>query len=295
MRTLHLDSGREMRGGQWQALRLVEGLAAEGVPATLLCRPGSPLDRLARERGVDARPLGLLNAAALARHADLVHAHDGRTHVLGAAAAAGRPLVVSRRVAFPVRPWLYRRAAACIAISRFVRQVLVECGVPEERIAVVYDGVPALEPPALRTRVVAPASADPLKGAALVREAAALAGVPVHFSTNLARDLAEDAALLVYVTHCEGLGSAALLAMSAGVPVVASDVGGLREVVTHEHDGLLVANSAPGIAAAMRRLLDDSALAACLGERARRTAAGRFSIAAMVRGTIDVYRKVLSC
>ena len=31
MRILHLDAGKEMRGGQWQALRLIEGLAAAGV------------------------------------------------------------------------------------------------------------------------------------------------------------------------------------------------------------------------------------------------------------------------
>ena len=43
MRILHLDSGREMRGGQWQALRLMEGLAAAGVDQTLLARAGSPL------------------------------------------------------------------------------------------------------------------------------------------------------------------------------------------------------------------------------------------------------------
>ena len=30
MRILHLDAGREMRGGQWQVLRLIAGLAAEG-------------------------------------------------------------------------------------------------------------------------------------------------------------------------------------------------------------------------------------------------------------------------
>ena len=40
MRILHLDAGREMRGGQWQVLRLIEGLAAAGVESTLLARRG---------------------------------------------------------------------------------------------------------------------------------------------------------------------------------------------------------------------------------------------------------------
>ena len=45
MRVLHLDTGREMRGGQWQALRLVEGLRAGGVESTLLARAGSVKER----------------------------------------------------------------------------------------------------------------------------------------------------------------------------------------------------------------------------------------------------------
>ncbi|HWQ55800.1 MAG TPA: glycosyltransferase family 4 protein [Bryobacteraceae bacterium] len=288
MRTLHLDSGREMRGGQWQVLRLVEALPREGIAATLLCRGGSPLLRQALERGVDARPLHVLEMVLAARQVDLVHAHDARSHTL--ALCAGRPLVVSRRVAFPIRSaWKYRRAAHLIAISRAVRDTLIEGGVDQACISVVYDGVPALSYPATRSRVIAPASTDPLKGTDLVREAAALAGVEVRFSTDLVRDLA-DAALLVYVTRSEGLGSAALLAMSAGVPVVASNVGGLPEAVIHERTGLLTANSAPDIAAAMRRLLDDPALALRMGEQARRTVEEQFSVERMVRGTIGIYQ-----
>lgn len=287
MRTLHLDSGREMRGGQWQVLRLVEALPREGIAATLLCRAGSPLLRHALERGVDARPLHLLDMALAARRADLVHAHDARSHTL--ALCAGRPLVVSRRVAFRIRStWKYKRAAHLIAISRAVRDALVEGGVDQARISVVYDGVPALPLPANRSHVIAPASDDPLKGTDLVREAAALAGIDVRYSTNLVRDLTE-AAMLVYVTRSEGLGSAALLAMSAGVPVIASNVGGLPEAVIHERTGLLTANSAPEIATAMRRLLDDPALALRLGEQARCTVEEQFSVDRMVRGTIEIY------
>ena len=43
MRILHLDAGREMRGGQWQVLRLIEGLAGAGHENLLLARRGSPL------------------------------------------------------------------------------------------------------------------------------------------------------------------------------------------------------------------------------------------------------------
>ena len=296
MRTLHVDSGREMRGGQWQALRLVERLPAEGIAATLLCRRGSPLAARALERGVDARPLSLWNIAALARQVDLVHAHDARAHLLAALAAPRTPLVVARRVAFPIRfGWKYRRPAHFVAVSRHVREILTAAGVPGGRVSVVYDGVPLLPVPAGERRgVLAPAFDDPMKGGALVREAAALAGVPVRFSADLEADLG-GAALFVYITHSEGLGSAALLAMSAGTPVIASNEGGLPEIVEDGVGGLLVENSAAAIARAIERLLTDPPFARALAERARRTLEERFSVDAMVRGTIDVYRKVLAC
>jgi hypothetical protein len=293
MRILHLDAGKEMRGGQWQVLRLMEGLAATGVESTLLARRDGPLFEAARQRGWRAEPWGLVRTMLLARRHDLIHAHDARSHTLGAIVSSER-LVVSRRVAFPVgSAGKYRRSRRYLAVSEFVKSVLVAGGVPEEKIAVVYDGVPLLEP-ARGSSVVAPANADdPRKGASLAVEAATLAGVELKLSTDLERDL-RDAAVFVYITHSEGLGSGALLAMSAGVPVVASNVGGLPEIIRHGENGLLVENTPQAIAAAVRQLLDDSAFARRLGDAARRTVMERFTVDQMVRRTMEVYRQVLS-
>jgi hypothetical protein len=299
MRILHLDAGREMRGGQWQALRLIEGLAAAGVESTLLAREGAPLFALARERGLRVEPLGLGRTALLSRRHDLVHAHDARSHTLAALAAltASPPLVVSRRVAFPVRSaWKYGRPRWYLAVSEFVRGVLVAGGVAAEKIEVVYDGVPLLEPAQgdAGDAIVAPANAgDPEKGEALARQAARLAGVELQFSAHLERDLLH-AGLLVYVTHSEGLGSGVLLAMSAAVPVVASNVGGLPEVVRHGENGMLAENTPESIAAAIRELRGDPALARRLGAAARRTVIERFTVERMVGRTMEVYRRVLS-
>jgi len=70
MRILHLDAGREMRGGQWQVVRLIEGLAGAGVESTLLARTGAPLAVAARERGWRVEPLGFARAVLLARRHD---------------------------------------------------------------------------------------------------------------------------------------------------------------------------------------------------------------------------------
>jgi hypothetical protein len=301
MRILHLDTGKEMRGGQWQALRLMEGLTARGVECALLARAGSPLAAAARQAGFEAAPAGFARAAVLARRCDLVHAHDARAHTL-AALAGGAPLVVSRRVAFggaggPVSRWKYGRPARFLAVSEFVKSTLVARGVPAEKIEVVYDGVPLLEaaePAGGRPRALAPDTrGDPQKGLALARRAAQLAGVELELSASLQRDL-PGAAVFVHITHSEGLGSGALLAMSAGVPVVASRVGGLPEIIRHRENGLLVENRAEAIAAAIRELLEDPPFARRLALAGRHTIVERFTLEHMVRGAMEVYRRVLS-
>jgi glycosyltransferase involved in cell wall biosynthesis len=145
----------------------------------------------------------------------------------------------------------------------------------------------------LGSRIVAPATADPEKGTDLVRRAAALGGFEVRFSADLARDL-EDAALLVYITHEEGLGSGALLAMGAGVPVVASRVGGLEEAVVDGETGLLAGNTPEEIAGAVRAIVDDRTRAERMGSAGRRRALECFTVPAMTRGTLEVYRQVLA-
>jgi len=245
MRVLHLDAGRDMRGGQWQALRLIEGLAAEGVESTLLACAGSPLFEAARRGGWRVESIGFLTTLVKARKHDLVHAHDARGHTFGTI-VTDRPLVVSRRVAFPVKSrWKYARAARFLAVSEFVKSVLAAGGIPAAKIAVVYDGVPLLEQ-SHGTRLIA------------LRKDAIAPELDLDVSQHLESDL-RDAAMLVYLTASEGLGSGALLAMSAGVPVIASRVGGLPEVVRHRETGLLVKNTAASIGAAMLVLVASSA------------------------------------
>ncbi len=301
MRVLHLDAGREMRGGQWQVLRLIEGLAAAGVESTLLARPEGPLFQAVRQQGSRVEDLGLTHAAALARRYDLIHAHDAHGHTM-AAIGRGAPLVVSRRVAFAVGTqlgsrWKYRRAKRYIAVSEFVKSVLVEAGVPGERISVVYDGVPVLE---LARQVddvsyvPMPSNAGDLqKGASLTLKAAHIANVNLRLSTDLEKDL-RHAKLFVYVTHSEGLGSGVLMAMSAGVPVIASRVGGLPEVIRDRDNGMLVDNQPEAIAAAIRQLLRRSCPANRIGCAARQTVIQSFTVDHMVRRTMEVYGQVLN-
>ncbi len=299
MRILLADSGGGMRGGQWQTLYLARGLRDSGDSVRMLA--SGDLLAAARAEGFDAAPFGAAALWRWSRWADIAHAQDARSHTAAALLRTG-PLVVSRRVGFPIRPgaasrWKYRRAGKYIAISRYVARVLAAGGVAPERIVVVPDGVPEPASPQLAlperpVQFLALRTNDPMKGDDLLRNAAALSGIGVTWSTRIAKDL-PNARVFVYISRSEGLGSAALLAMANGAAVLASRVGGLEEAVEHEKNGLLVENRPDAIAAAMSRLAGDSALACSLAASGRERVQREFSLAKMVDGTAEVYRSVL--
>lgn len=282
MRTLHVDTGRDMRGGQWQALYLVERLSG----AVLLARRGSPLFAEAARREVDVRTLSFTALMAAAGKADLVQAHDARAHTMAALAGCA-PLVVSRRVAFSVKRGFmsrqkYARVDLFLAVSKFVAGKLADAGIPASKIRVVYDGVPV--PDAVSTRAG--------RVIALASKPVEIPGVSVDLTSNLWEDLA-TASVFVYKSDAEGLGSAALAAMAAGVPVVASHVGGLPEAVEHGKTGFLVEDG--DFATPVRRLLGDPALAREMSRASRERAEREFAVNVMVERTQQAYREVLGC
>ncbi len=277
MKIVHLDSGRQMRGGQWQVLQLIEALAEAGQEQVLLARLGAPL---AERVKIPVRSWG----SAWKERGDVFHAHDARSHTL-AALTLRRPLVVARRVAFPVKnAWKYRLADCYIAVSKAVAGELRKAGVEEGKIRVVYDGVAEMPPSTRKGPVIAPASEDPMKGSALIRAS----GVACTFSSDLPRDLATASALL-YITHQEGLGSAALLAMAAGVPVIASRVGGLPEIVKDGETGILVENTVTAIRAAVARVGQLGEL----GDRGREVVRERFLLRHMAAATLKIYEELV--
>ena len=280
MRTLHVDSGRELRGGQWQALYLIERLS----DAVLLARAGSPLFAEAARRNVDVRALSFRALAAGARQADLVHVHDARGHTMAAITGVA-PLVVSRRVAFPVKHGFlsgrkYARATLYLAVSNYVAARLMDAGVPGDKIRVVYDGVPIPEP----------SRPQPGRVVALASKPVEIPGVSVELTTDLWRDLS-TASVFVYNSDMEGLGSAALAAMACGVPVIASAVGGLPEVVEDGKTGFLVRDG--NFQEPVRRVLEDAVLAAEMSRAGRARVQREFSVEGMVEKTMRAYREVL--
>lgn len=304
MRILHVDTGSEMRGGQYQVLLLLQALREAGHSSVLLARTGAPLARAAAAEKFEVYPAELKQVWLHSLKADIVHAHDARAHTLGAIAARTK-LIVSRRVAFPVKrslvsAWKYRRPARFLAVSKFVANTLEAAGISHAKIDVVHDAVGTQ---CVRERTgsewnasdpaVALASGDPMKGKDLVQASAARARIPVVLSEDLTRDLLR-ASMFVYITRSEGLGSAALLAMRMGVPVIASAVGGMTEVFLEGESGLFVENEERSIAAAMLRVRNESGLAQQLIAGGQRRIQECFTREHLLRNTLASYRRVLA-
>lgn len=158
MRPLLVDLGREYRGGQHQALLLLEGLRERGHAPELIAIGDSLLSSRAREIGApvhmaDPKRRRLTAAWQIRRLAgdcrfDLIHANE--PHALTSAWLAGAhqtvSIVASRRIALPLsRNYFslarYRAARRIVAVSHFVEQSVIQSGLPADRVSVIYDGV----------------------------------------------------------------------------------------------------------------------------------------------------------
>lgn len=224
---------------------------------------------------------------------------------------------------------LARRAARIVAITHALARFQVErVGLPEGKIEVIHyglDDVPAawgantaddvsagarvlLAVCRLETQKgvdVAIRALPRLPGTHLVvlgegPERARLQGlartldVPVHLPGRVPDVAAwlRRADLLVHPVRWEGFGLALLEAMLASLPVVATRVSSIPEIVVDGETGVLVPHDDPvALAEAVKRVLDDPA---GYGERGRERARAEFSVAKMAERTLRVYGEALS-
>lgn len=103
-------------------------------------------------------------------------------------------------------------------------------------------------------------------------------------------DLLASFEVFAYPSRFEGLCLAVIEAQAAGVPVVATPVGGIPENVVDGETGLLVPQrDVHALAQAIVRLLDDSVLARSSAERAKQRVLERYSRERMIERTLALY------
>jgi glycosyltransferase involved in cell wall biosynthesis len=248
--------------------------------------------------------------------ADLLHAHWLPAGWV--AARTGKPYVVqvwgtdvelARRA-----PWLartvLRNARLVIAASTALAESARELGASEVRVIPSGVDLPAevgeeaSPPEVLYAGRLSPekgvlelvAAADGMKlvvagdGPLRPRVPGALGFVP-HGELQ---GLYARAAVVACPSRREGFGVACLEAMSYGRPVVATDVGGLRDLVVDGVTGLVVPARRPeALRAALERLLGDEELRHRLGAAGRERAREHFSWHAVTDATLAAYRMSL--
>ncbi len=104
----------------------------------------------------------------------------------------------------------------------------------------------------------------------------------------------QQAAVGILTSDNEGMPVSLMEAAACGVPVVATDVGGVRELVQEGVTGLLAPpGDPPGLAAALGRLLSDGELRRKLGTAARALAEAKFSVARQAHALLALWSRVL--
>lgn len=100
-----------------------------------------------------------------------------------------------------------------------------------------------------------------------------------------------DLLVLASVTH-EAFGRVIIEAQACGVPVVATEVGGVVDIIEDNVNGLLVSPADPGaIASAAIKIFQDKELARFLAENAYKKAVKNYTLEQMAKSTIEVYKE----
>jgi glycosyltransferase involved in cell wall biosynthesis len=185
---------------------------------------------------------------------------------------------------------------ACARTAGPLTTILTVANLRREKAhEVLFDAIARIAPrhPSIRLRV-----AGDGPRAAELRALAASLGIADRVTFLGHRDdvptLLAEADLFVLPSRSEAFPNSVVEAMASGLPVVASGVGGLLELVEPGRTGLLVAPDDPAaLADAIDTLADDPARARALGDRAQRTITEHYSFDRMVRAFENLYGSLL--
>jgi len=268
---------------------------------------------------------GLLGrVAAVGARVPVLYTPHGWTFTAGVPPAEARVYALIERLAAPLATRIINVCAfeEAIALQRRVgrrqQQVVVHNGMPD--LGYRHRAAPSSAPP----MIVMIARFEPPKDHATVLAALAqcldlewrlrlIGDGPAMASVRATADelgltprieflgarndvaaLLSESQLFVLASRWEGFPRSILEAMRAGLPVIASDVGGVHEAVLDGRTGFVVPpQDDAALATALRSLLEDAALRSAMGTAGRRAFERHFTFERMAARTFQVYAEVL--
>lgn len=323
-----MDTEETWRGGQESLLTLARGLRERGYRQTIVCPPASVLAERAKAAGFPIARLGLRTADIVHAHSGRAQTVAfWKTIGAPVCRVVTRHVAFQPKNPWLYRLKYTRTCRGIIAVSDAVRRGLMETGVPAAKIEVIHTGIEMPPQPPVRDRQkLGLDDADFVVGhmgaftkekgqdvavaaAALLRQSLPQARVILAGDGPLLYEVRQRAQenvmfpgfisdrasffaaldLFVMPSRSEAWGLAALEAMAHGVPVIASDAGGLPEIVEPGNGGWLVpSGDVAALARAITMAAADPGRLRAQGQRAFERAK-LFSVVRMVQQTEAFY------
>lgn len=265
---------------------------------------------------------------------NVIHLHSSKAGTLGRLVFPARRVVYtvhgfdSIRLAFrkflPIERFLQHFCKAIVGVSKYDEQNLIAEGI-KKNVSTVYNGISVPKPfenidieafDQDKRVILSIARVAPPKRTDLFIEVARLLpqynfvwignqqevtefGVlpeNCHFLGNIpnAGAYCAQADLLMLPSNYEGLPMVILEAMSFGKPVVASNVGGISEIVRNDINGYTLPNNAELFAEKINRILSDSLLYEKMSQRSLEIFESELTIDRMVNGYMEIYKSINS-
>jgi L-malate glycosyltransferase len=325
---IHVSTAKTWRGGEQQLVYLYDELEKAGIPQLILCRKDGELavrceveERnilpIPKRTGMDMFAAKTLKKVCRFFQAGIVHVHDANAHTTAFISAKffgnKTPVVVSRRVDFPIKPgklskakYNFQELAAILCVSEKIKEITAPGIIQPSKLHVVHSGIDLGRFSAIKNKNILRKEFNITQSTVLIGNVAALAPHKDYFTfldtaahlrdldvkffiigkgeleaelkayTNKLKlndkviftgfrddvlDVLSSLDIFLITSKTEGLGTSILDAFACGVPVVATQAGGIPELVTHEQTGLLAPiKDSEELANQIKRLLENPSL-----------------------------------
>lgn len=153
MRILHIDTGKEWRGGQRQAFFLHEGLINHGYESRMVCHSDGELVKRAKNTiplafRSELAPSYIFKLIKIIKEfkPDIIHSHDSHSLtpcIVAATINSSFKLVHTRRVDYPLKKFFNKYKSKRVnlaAVAEAVRESIAASGIPKDRITKIFSG-----------------------------------------------------------------------------------------------------------------------------------------------------------